>query len=123
MFGKGEINIGGKLRSFKFGVNATSLFCKKRGITLKGFTELFNAGTMKSLDFAPEVVRDLFWACLADGARISKSEIDFDEFAVGDWMDEMAAGEKEKAFSIVSDGQPQAGENDEKKNTQENPTT
>ena len=41
-------------------------------------------------------IRDLIYSCLADGARKAKQPIDFDQYDVGDWMEDLSSEEMTK---------------------------
>lgn len=92
--GEVEINIGGKLRLVKFGTNASAVFSEKVG---KDLSEL-SATAM--------TVRDLIWAGLVAGARKRKETVDFDEWDVGDWIDEMDEAQFAKVTQTLTNAQP-----------------
>ena len=103
MRGNATIRIGGKSRPFKFGTNATDLYCKAQQITLGEFTTSFNEKKMKTMDVDPSVVRDLLYAGLAAPLLSKDEEVDFTKYTVGDWIDDMEQKELEKAFSTMID--------------------
>ena len=80
------MDIGGKDRPIKFGINQTDMFCEMRGIKLKDYYALlakFETGEYMFGD-----IRDLVWSALKDGARQAGEPMEEDRFTVGDWMDE-----------------------------------
>jgi len=106
-----ELNIGGKKRPFKFGTNATALFCEERKCTLNDFMIL---GTkLQKKEITGSEIRDLLWAGLICGAKSKKKDVDFTSFDVGDWMDEMDQNELNKVFQEI--GQQASASNVKKK--------
>lgn len=81
------IELGGQDRPLKFGTNQTAKFCDMRKIDLKEYGRLLGEGME---DMA--VIRDLLYTGLWAGAKSEKTPVDFDEFTVGDWMDEDLEG-------------------------------
>lgn len=96
------INIGGKKRPFKFGTNATALYCNIKNCTLGEFQKQFEPEKLKAMAIKGDEVRDLLWAGLVAGCKSEKSEVTFDEYEVGDWIDEMDQDELTKAFSVMA---------------------
>lgn len=90
-----HIDIGGKKRLIKFGTNATAEYCDKRNV---GLSEYFNLTFDK---IKPGELRDIIWSGLVAGARSEGKDVDFDEFNVGDWIDEMDQGELDVIFDLV----------------------
>ncbi len=78
-----ELEIGGELRPFSFGINSREAFCLLRGITQKELAELF--GNIEEMSDAE--LRDLIYSCLKSGYRAERKEMDFDNKDVGDWID------------------------------------
>ncbi len=87
--GQKKVKIGGKLRPIKFGTNATHLFCQKRGIKLKEFNELFAAEKLANLEIDGSEIRDLIYSGLAAACLSLGEEVDFNEWTVGDWIDDL----------------------------------
>jgi len=84
------MNIGGKERPIKFGVNQTDLFCELRGIKLNDYYKLL--GEFEGGEYLFKDVRDLLWSALKDGARQAKIEFNEEPLTIGDWMDIDPAG-------------------------------
>lgn len=95
--GEIRLNIGGESRLFKFGTNATAVFCNIRNIKL---TEVDKALNISNMDI--EAVRDFIFAGLVAGCYTEKKQVDFDRFSVGDWIDAMPQEELNKAFGVVT---------------------
>lgn len=96
------INIGGKKRPFKFGTNATALYCNMKDCSIGEFQKQISHEKLKNMDIKGDEVRDLLWAGLVAGCKSEKTEVEFDEYDVGDWIDEMPQEELNKAFSVLS---------------------
>jgi hypothetical protein len=77
------IEIGGEKRPLKFGTNQTAKFCEIRAIDLNVYGQLLSEG-MQDMG----VIRDLLFTGLWAGAKAEKKNVDFDNFDIGDWMDE-----------------------------------
>lgn len=91
-----ELIIGGEKRLFKFGTNATAVYCSTRNVKL---SEVEKELDLMSMDI--EKVRDFIYAGLVAGCYRQGKEITFNKYNVGDWIDEMEQGELEKAFGVV----------------------
>jgi hypothetical protein len=95
-----QVEIGGQLRPIKFGTNQTSVLCKLRGISLKEVNELYAPEKWSSQDIGATDVRDLVYSGLVAGCLSSKTQPDFTEIEVGDWIDEMSLIDLQKIMSI-----------------------
>ena len=99
MRGTIEINIGGKLRPIKFGTNQSARYCQVRGVTLAEMQkELEHIETSDGSS-----IRDLIYSALWAGCKTDKLEVDFDEYDMGDWIDEMGQEELNKIFQVLID--------------------
>lgn len=99
MRGTIEINIGDKLRPLKFGTNQSAKYCQVRGVSLaKMQDELSNIE-----DGDGSNIRDLIYSALWAGCKTDKIEVDFDEFDMGDWIDDMDQEELNKIFQTLLD--------------------
>jgi hypothetical protein len=103
------MEIGGKERPLKFGINQTDLFCELRGIDLQQYYSLL-AG-FESGNYTFGVIRDLIWSALKDGARQTGEPLEADQFTVGDWMDEDPARYISEALTHLVESMPKASEN------------
>lgn len=101
--GEVEVNIGGRVRLIKFGTNSLALFSQKTG---KDLSEI-DAGLMS--------IRDLIWSGLVAGAKKRKEEADFDEWEVGDWLDDMDQSEFDKISEAITNSMPKENESKSKK--------
>lgn len=99
-----EVPIGGKTRLFKFGINQLAIYSEKHNLNLS------------ELEMGMSQIRDLFWSALVAGARKNKEEIDFDEWDVGEWIDDMEQSDFDKVVSAMNQSMPeQDGKSDSKK--------
>jgi subtilisin-like proprotein convertase family protein len=57
-----------------------------------------------------EHIRDLIWSGLVAGDKMRKEEIDFDEWTVGEWIDEMEEAEFNKIIDAFNNSMPEKGE-------------
>lgn len=110
---KGLITVmmGGKLRTLKFGTNATALFMRRRGLSqvqdfdkLFRFDTVFTDGEMQIIPyFTMEDVRDLMYCALAAQCYSKGEDVDFTEWNVGDWMDELEPKEVARIFALKAE--------------------
>ena len=94
------VTIGNKLRPFKFGFNAIDIFCREHKITISEFGARF-AQIGKGTATIGEL-RDIIYAGLAGGALSTGEKIDFTNFQVGDWMDDLPQGELAKMMETIT---------------------
>ena len=81
------MNIGGKNRPIKVGVNQSILYCRLRDVPINQIDEDIKKianGTSNGSE-----IRDLIWAALKDGARKAKQEFEYTPEDVGDWMEDV----------------------------------
>jgi hypothetical protein len=104
MIGTTIIKIGGMDRPVKFGTNQTAIYCDLRGKTLAEYqhelTDLSNVG----------VIRDLIYSALFAGCKADKIDIDFDNFDVGEWIDELKPDDMAKIFDSMAKSNDGGGE-------------
>lgn len=91
-----SLKIGGKDRLLKFGTNQTAIFCDKHNLSLVGYSESINTDNAKASH-----LRDLIWSSLVAGAKYQKVEVDFDEYDVGDWIDDLSQKELQSIFDTM----------------------
>ncbi len=91
------LKIGGKRRLLKFGTNQTAIYCDKYDLSLVGYTESLSNDKVK-----PGNLRDLIWSALVAGAQYKGQEVDFDEFKVGDWIDDLSQSDLDSVFNVLS---------------------
>ena len=102
--GEAEVHIGGEPRPIKFGTNQLAIYTQKHKIDLDG------------VNFGMAEFRDLLWSALVAGARKYGKPAEFDEWQVGEWMDEMDPAEFQKVIDCFNASMPKSeGETTEKK--------
>lgn len=101
--GEVEVEIGGKTRLVKFGTNQLAIYTQKHKLQLS------------QVDFGMSEVRDLVWSALVAGAKKQRQEVDFDEWAVGDWIDEMPQEEFDKIMECFGQSMPSGDSGQAKK--------
>ena len=104
------ITIGGKERPLKFGTNQTAKYCEVRKISLQKYYEEL----AKLADSSGSGIRDLIFSALWAGAKTDKIDIDFDEFDVGDWMDEVGTDDLTDMMKLLYDSNDSGEGEDEK---------
>lgn len=83
------MNIGGKDRPIKIGVNQSILYCELRGISI---SEMNNDLTKLAYGSGSQM-RDYIWSALKDGARVAKIEFLQSNLDVGDWLEDIEQDE------------------------------
>lgn len=101
--GEIEVSIGGKPRLIKFGLNQMAIYTDKHNIALSDIQ-----------GFSVSQVRDLVWSGLVAGARKKGEPIDFDEWQVGDWIEDMPQSDFDKVMEAFQNSMPE-GEGEAKK--------
>lgn len=83
--------IGGKKRPARFNTtNQTGKFCDIRKIGLPEYADYMSEKGLQN----PTVIRDFLFSALFAGAISEKQPVDFDEYTVGDWIDQLPNLEK-----------------------------
>ena len=98
-----EVPIGGKTRLFKFGITQLAIFSEKHSLNLS------------EVEMGMSQIRDLFWSALVAGARKKKEEVDFDEWDVGGWIDDMEQSDFDKVVEAMNQSMPEQGTKSSKK--------
>jgi len=101
--GEIEVSIGGKPRLAKFGTNQLAIFTQMHKVDLS------------EADFGMHHLRDLIYSALVAGAKKQKQDVDFDEWEVGEWIDEMEEAELQKVIEAFTNSMPNQEGDDSKK--------
>lgn len=96
-----DCNIGGQLRTLRFGINCTALYCELRASDLHDFENDFDNKRVREGKTDPACIRDITWAALKEGERwrISQGQLHyvikpFSNEDVGVWLDDMSLDDK-----------------------------
>lgn len=112
-----KIKIGGKERPFRIGMNSMLMICDKLGVSIEGLGVLFE-DTNKLLP----TIKTILYCGLYHGAKSDKAEIDFDEWVIGDWIDDAGDGIKDIMIEVTkcfSNSVPKKKESPETKELRE----
>jgi len=109
MRGTTEIEIGGKSRTVKFGTNQSAKYCEIRGLTLEESRSQFRNLFIFSKDGKELIgsnetggeIRDLIFSGLWAGAITGSEKVDFNQYTVGEWIDEMDQSVLNQIFSTL----------------------
>jgi len=101
--GEIEVSIGGKPRLVKFGTNQLAIFTQMHGQDLS------------EADFGMHNLRDLVYSALVAGAKNQKQPVDFDEWTVGEWLDELPDEDLQKIVDSFTNSLPKGEGDDSKK--------
>lgn len=101
--GEVEVSIGGKPRLLKFGTNQLAIFTQMHKVDLS------------EADFGMHHLRDLIYSALVAGAKKNKEEVTFDEWEVGEWIDELPDEDLQKIVDSFTNSLPKGEGDDTKK--------
>lgn len=87
-----EKELGGKVRGIKFGINAWAIFCDLQKCKLSEVGDRMQAASG---------FRDLVYSGLAANCRSKKIDLDFDQYDVGDWMDDLKESDIEEIMGAL----------------------
>ena len=100
--------IGGKSRSLRFGTNSTAKYCEIRGCMLEDYINDLSTFILAfgkkddDLDYLSglkgDEIRDLIYAGLWAFDITEGNQIDYNQFVVGNWIDEAEQKEVNKIF-------------------------
>lgn len=96
-----SVFIGGKLRPFKFGTNATAIFCREMNITLGEFNSVFSPEKMAKQEIKGDEIVTLIFAGLCAGCYSVNQPVDFNKWNVGDWIDELKPEQLAAIFESI----------------------
>lgn len=105
------MNIGGKDRPVKFGLNQTIEYCKLRGISITQMND--DSLRMQSGSGDGSEIRDLIWSALKDGARFGKVDFEATAYDVGDWLEDLKDGAMEQFMKDFAESMSPIIENNE----------
>lgn len=101
--GEVEVSIGGKPRLLKFGTNQLAIFTQMHKVDLS------------EADFGMHHLRDLIYSALVAGAKKQKQDVDFDEWTVGEWIDDLPDEDLQKIVDSFTNSLPKGEGDDTKK--------
>jgi hypothetical protein len=99
-----SVFIGGKLRPFKFGTNATAIFCKEFGCNLGEFNTIFSPEKMAKQQLNGDEIVTLIYAGLCAGCYSLTQQPDFTKWNIGDWIDELKPEQLAAIFESIGGG-------------------
>jgi hypothetical protein len=91
------LNIGSKKRTMHFSMNFWATFTDMLGVNLDKIGDIFMEGISIS------ALRALFYAGLLAYDQENKNEIDYTEFDVGNWLEDINAEEIEKIVGVLAE--------------------
>jgi len=91
------LNIGGKSRSMHFSMNFWANFTDLLGITLDKVGKLFESGVSIT------ALRSLIYSAILAYDQEQKNVIDYDEYDVGNWLEDINAEEIEKIIGAMGE--------------------
>lgn len=100
MFGEITAKIGGKDRVLKFNLNANYEFCKMHNLTQDEVLPFFNDGHNVT------AIRDMIYCALKVADLEMRNPVDYNEYTVGEWIQEMQQPELERIIMGNADASP-----------------
>lgn len=92
-----KINLGGKERTLHFSMNFWANFTESMGIGLEGLAEVF-AGNLSL-----KAIRTLIYSAILAYDQEEGNAIDYNEFKVGAWLEDLNSDELEKIITAMSE--------------------
>lgn len=92
-----KVKLGGKIRTLHFSMNFWANFTEAMGIGLDGLGEVF-AGNLSL-----KAIRTLIYSAILAYDQEEGNEIDYNEFKVGAWLEDLSADELEKIITAMSE--------------------
>jgi len=89
------ISIGGKSRSMHFSMNFWANFTEMMGVSLDQIGTIFEKG------ISLKGIRTLIYAALLANDQEQGNEIDYNEFQVGNWLEDLPADKLEDIISAM----------------------
>lgn len=92
-----KIELGGKERTLHFSMNFWANFTEAMGITLEGLGEVFAS------NLSLKAIRTLIYSAILAYDQEEGNEVDYNEFKVGAWLDDLNSDELEKIITAMSE--------------------
>jgi hypothetical protein len=92
-----KTKLGGKIRTLHFSMNFWANFTEAMGIGLEGLGDIFAS------NLSLKAIRTLIYAGLLAYDQEEGNEIDYNEFKVGVWLEDLNAEELEKIITAMSE--------------------
>lgn len=89
------LKLGGRKRTLHFSMNFWANFTDTLNIPLEGIGNVFEGGVSLS------AIRALVYSALLANDQEQGNEIDYNEFKVGAWMEDLAAEDLEKIIAAM----------------------
>jgi hypothetical protein len=103
MYGTTQAELGGKIRTLKFNINADIEYERMHG--LSGKSEAVRKEIASGISLV-EWVRDAIYCALKSADLESGRSIDYNQFTVGDWITAIEQTELERILLVRSDAMP-----------------
>ena len=92
-----KVKLGGKQRTLHFSMNFWANFTDIMGISLEAIGEVFSSGV------SIKAIRSLIYAAMLANDQEQGNEIDYNEFQVGMWIEDITAEELENIISAMGE--------------------
>lgn len=92
-----KLKLGGKQRTLHFSMNFWANFTESMGIGLEGLGEVFAS------NLSLKAIRTLIYSALLAYDQEEGNEINYNEFKVGSWLEDLSADELQNIIGAMSE--------------------
>lgn len=93
-----EVNVGGRLVAFKFGMGSFAKFCELQNISLSKMGDVLSDESPLQI----QALINLLYAAAYTGEKLKNKEIDFTPEHVGEWLDDLAQDDLNRILATMS---------------------
>jgi len=91
------LNLGGKNRTLHFSMNFWANFTESLGVSLDEIGDVFSKGLSLS------AIRKLFYSALLANDQENNNEVDYNEFTVGNWLEDITPEQLNEAVEVLTE--------------------
>lgn len=91
------LKLGGKNRTLHFSMNFWANFTESLGVSLDEIGDVFSKGLSLS------AIRKLFYSALLANDQENNNEVDYNEFTVGSWLEDITPEQLNEAVEVLTE--------------------
>ena len=91
------LKLGGKNRTLHFSMNFWANFTESLGVSLDEIGDVFSKGLSLT------AIRKLFYSALLANDQENNNEIDYNEFTVGNWLEDITPEQLNEAVEVLTE--------------------
>ena len=91
------LKLGGKNRTLHFSMNFWANFTESLGVSLDQIGDVFSKGLSLS------AIRKLFYSALLANDQENNNEVDYNEFTVGSWLEDITPEQLNEAVEVLTE--------------------